>query len=160
MNKAHVIFHLDTNLLNAKQGDEFINKLEEWHEKELITLVWSHTAQHEAKNNSKPHMHKKADTHIYTINEEADDQESNAVKSKNEIFKIMEIDENSTANEINDALIVSEAAKYCAILVTNDGASRKQPKGILGRRAELANHVRIMNASEAVNYIRSCFGYK
>ena len=47
-----------------------------------------------------------------------------------------------------------EAHKYGAILITNDGASKSQSKGILGRRDELSAYVKIMNPSEALKLAR------
>ena len=51
--------------------------------------------------------------------------------------------------------IVFNARKYGAILVTHDGASKRQPGGILGSREPLhALGVSVMTAHEAVDYIR------
>jgi hypothetical protein len=157
MARPLIVFQMDTNCLNAKQGMEPINKLEKWAEDEHITLVWSQTAQEEAKNNNKPHLHKKANTHIYTIEEE-DDSNTNPENIKIQVFSIMGINENSSQSEINDAKIICEAAKYCAVLVTNDGASKNQPTGILGRKHELSRFVRIMSPDEAVAHVQKTLG--
>jgi hypothetical protein len=57
-------------------------------------------------------------------------------------------------NQTNDISIVSEAAKYAAILVTNDGASKTQPGGILGNRDTLRDFVQIMSPDEAMSFVR------
>jgi len=49
---------------------------------------------------------------------------------------------------------VCEAEKYQAILVTNDGASKSQPGGILGNRDKFSDRVVVMNPMEAVQHIR------
>ena len=58
-------------------------------------------------------------------------------------------------NQRNDVIIVCEAIKYNAILVTNDGGSKKQPGGILGNAHKLKNYVQIMRDTEAVDFINS-----
>jgi hypothetical protein len=147
------VFHVDTNLLNARQKIEEMNELEKMHDKEQITLVWSETSQNEALNNSSELLKKKANTHIYTIND-GDEYTQTAIEL--DIFKIMEIENNSSLNDINDAKIVCEAHKYGAILITNDGASKSQAKGILGRREELQKYVQVVTPSEALEIARKC----
>jgi hypothetical protein len=57
----------------------------------------------------------------------------------------------STQGERNDVDIVFNAKKYGCVLVTNDGASRSQPGGILGNRQRLeALGVQILTDEEAV----------
>ena len=150
-----IVFQMDTNLLNAKQRLPDVNQLEYWYDNGIIILIWSEVAQNEAKNTNKINLLKKADTHIYTINDEQDGADSISEKIKIQINEIFGINANSTTNEINDAKIVCEAAKYCAILVTNDGASKSQPKGILGRRDQLSKFVKIVTPQEAVEYVRN-----
>lgn len=145
------IFHVDTNLLNAKQKIEEMNELEAMQEEGKILLNWSSTAQTEALNNKSQNKKRKAHTHIYTINEADEEFPQTASKYQTEIFKIMDIGQHSTQNEINDALIVCEAEKYGAILITNDGASKSQAKGILGRRKELRKYVRVVTPIEALD---------
>jgi hypothetical protein len=111
----YIVFQMDTNCLNAKQGMEPINKLEKWAEDEHIILVWSQTAQEEAKNNNKPHLQKKANTHIYTIDED-DDSKTNHDNIKLQVFSIMGINEYSSQNEVNDAKIICEAPNIAQFL--------------------------------------------
>src|SRR5436305_8335915 len=57
-------------------------------------------------------------------------------------------------SERNDVEIVFNAYKYGAILVTNDGHSKSQPRGILGSRDDLAKlGISVMTADEAAGYI-------
>ena len=60
-----------------------------------------------------------------------------------------------TKNQKNDVVIVCDAAKYNAILVTSDGGSKSQPGGILGNRHKLTDYVQIMTPDETVKFIRS-----
>ena len=52
-------------------------------------------------------------------------------------------------------VIVCEAIKFNAILVTNDGGSKNQPRGILGNASKLKDYVQIMRDTEAVDFINS-----
>jgi len=146
------VFHIDTNLLNARQKNAEMNELEKMDKEELITLVWSETSQGEALNKKTEIFRKKANAHIYTINE-SENEDGIALEDpmKQRIFEIMEINHLSSQNEVNDAEIVYEAHKYGAILITNDGASKSQPKGMLGRRDELRDYVKIVNPTEALS---------
>jgi hypothetical protein len=50
---------------------------------------------------------------------------------------------------------VFNADKYHAILVTEDGASRHQPRGILGSRSALEPlGISVLTSEEAVAYVR------
>jgi hypothetical protein len=42
--------------------------------------------------------------------------------------------------------------------VTNDGASKNQPTGILGRKHELSRFVKIMSPDEAVAHVQQMLG--
>jgi len=54
----------------------------------------------------------------------------------------------------NDIEIVFNAMKYTGILVTRDGASRRQPNGILGAAAQLKQHgLLIMTPEETVEFL-------
>jgi hypothetical protein len=56
----------------------------------------------------------------------------------------------STPNEEGDVAIVFNAWKYHATLITADGGSRRQPRGILGAAEELAAlGVRVVSDQEA-----------
>ncbi len=43
----------------------------------------------------------------------------------------------NTANQRNDVDIVFNSVKYCVKLITNDGGSKRQSRGILGNRPAL-----------------------
>jgi hypothetical protein len=150
----HKLFHVDTNLLNAKQRLEEMNELERIADLGEIFLNWSSTAHFEALNNNSQTLKKKANRHIYTINEHEENYPITESKYKQEIFKIMGVNSKSSINDINDALIVCEAQKYGAVLITRDGGSNSQKLGILGRREELAKFVKIVTPSEALKMVK------
>ena len=57
-------------------------------------------------------------------------------------------------NQQNDVKIVFEAANMGLSPISDDGASRSQPGGILGNRDKLKGLVPIMSSGEAVDFIR------
>lgn len=151
------IFHLDANLINARQKLEAVNLLEKWRDDDVICLVMAGAAHAEAQagagDNAKTRM-RKAASHIFTINDAGGAKEDD---SYTKIKMILWGDGTVNDNQANDVEVVCEAIKWHAILVTNDGGSKSQPGGILGNREELLRQlcVRIYRPEEAVEYIRS-----
>ena len=71
------------------------------------------------------------------------------------IENILFLENAATTSERNDVEIVFNAYKYGSILVTNDGASKSQPNGILGKREELAKlGIEVMTDTQAVAVVR------
>jgi len=60
-------FHIDTNLLNAKQKLSEVNQLEKWIEDEVILIVMSATARGEALAGNNQLRVKKANAHILQL---------------------------------------------------------------------------------------------
>lgn len=145
------ILHIDTNLINARQRIDFVNQLERWFEDGVILINMSSTAHVEAQAGNDQRRIHKANQQIYTV--------SPHIPIDDQLFKHVELSLFSNGakdeNQINDVRIVCEAAKYQAILVTGDGASRSQPGGILGNRDKLKNFVQVMSPAEAVDFVRS-----
>lgn len=151
------VFHLDANLINARQKLEAVNQLEKWRDDDVIGLVMAGAAHAEAQagagSNSNART-RKAASHIFTINHAG---EAKADDSYTKVKKILWGDGAVNDNQANDVEVVCEAIKWHAILVTKDGGSKSQPGGILGHRDELVRQlcVRIYRPEEAVEYIRS-----
>lgn len=151
------VFHLDANLINARQKLEAVNQLEKWRDDDVICLVMAGAAHAEAQagagGNAKART-RKAASHIFTINDAGGAKEDD---SYTKIKMILWGDGTVNDNQANDVEVVCEAIKWHAILVTNDGGSKSQPGGILGNREELLRQfcVRIYRPEEAVEYIRS-----
>ncbi len=144
------IFHIDTNLINARQKIGEVNQLEKWADDGVILINMSSTAYKEAQVGNHPQRIKKTKQNIFT--------DSEAINQEDELFsKVADALFGSallSSNQINDVQIVCEAIKYAAILVTNDGASKSQPGGILGNRHKLVELVQIYSPLEAVHFIR------
>jgi hypothetical protein len=144
-------FQIDTNLINARQRIEAVNRLEQWCKDEIIIINMSATAQSEAQAGEDACRRRKANEQIFTMTPPVDQNDPLFKRVEGVLFP----DGASDENQLNDVRIVAEAAKYHAILVTNDGASKTQPGGILGNRHKLAGLVQIMSPDEAVIFVRS-----
>ncbi len=144
------VLHIDTNLINAKQKLDSVNQLERWYEDEVILINMSSIAHAEAQVDGNEGRVRKANQQIFTATEPVFEGEPIYDQVESALFPQGAAEE----NQKNDVRIVCEAAKYSAILVTNDGASRSQPGGILGNWHKLERLVKILSADEAVQFVR------
>jgi hypothetical protein len=147
-----MMFHIDTNRLNARQALETMNQIEKWADDEVILTNMSGTAYGESKAGNSVQRTNKANSYIFTIEMEdeiADHPDYRRIEAA--LFLGGAKDE----NQKNDVRVVFEAQKYGAYLITNDGASKTQPGGILGNREKLRDMLRILSDGEAVAFIKS-----
>lgn len=144
------VLHIDTNLINARQKLDAVNRLEKWYEDGVVLINMSSTAYGEAKAGGNQRRSRKASQQIFTATKPGDG--SNPIYRK--IEAALYPNGASNENERNDVRIVFEAVKYAAILVTGDGASNSQPGGILGNRDKLKGLVRILSPDEAVAFVQ------
>jgi hypothetical protein len=144
------VFHIDTNLINARQKLEAVNQLEKWFDDGVILINMSGTAHIEAQAGGNVARARKANRQIFTITPAADPSSAEYRRVENALFP----QGARTENERNDVRIVCDAAHYAAALVTSDGSSTSQPGGILGNRHMVANLVRIFSPDEAVAFVR------
>ena len=144
------IFHIDTNLINARQKIGEVNRLEYWADNGVILINMSWIAHAEAQAGGDSQRLKKAARHIYTI-----DMNNIDAELTTKIGTIIFPDGPRSENQCNDVRIVCEAAKYKATLITQDGASKKQPGGILGNRERLQDitGIKILSPKEAVQFV-------
>lgn len=146
------IFHIDTNMINARGKLETMNQIEKWAEKDLILVNMSGVSFNEAQAGGNLARTKKALSHIFTMTDDNINPDDPLYrKIEKSIFPMGA----KTTNECNDIKIVYDAAYNQAILVTRDGGSRKQPGGILGNRNKLKDIVKILSDSEAVEFIQN-----
>lgn len=144
------VLHIDTNLINARQKLPAINQLEHWYANEVILINMSSTAHREAQADGNKARTRKANRQIFTDTAAPDPADPVFVKVEAMLFPNGAVDE----NQRNDVRIVCDAAKYAAILVTNDGGSKSQSGGILGNRHKLASLVKILSPEEAVSFVQ------
>jgi hypothetical protein len=146
----NILFHVDTNLINARQKLAAVNQLEKWRDDEVILINMSSTAHVEAQADGNAIRTRKANQFIFTATAPMD--------SADELFKKVEDaffpNGASNENQRNDVRIGCEAVNYGAILVTGDGGSKSQPGGILGNRHKLKGVVTVFSPEEAVNFVR------
>lgn len=144
-----VDFVIDTNRINARKSLKMMNHLERWHRDGVVGLVISETARAECSSSMRA---EKASDYIFTKNKLRAPEEYDRLRKISDIlFPGIGA---KCKNEENDVLIVFNAGKYGDILLTADGASKRQPGGILGKRTELAAlGIRVMTDSEAVAFV-------
>ena len=145
-------FQVDANRINGRGALKNMNRLEAWRKSGVVLINMSSVAQDEAKSGGDPRRSRKAISYISTLTQTLNEQERMEVS---EIERILSPRGVKTQQEQNDVEIVFNAKKYGAILVTNDGGSRRQPGGILGNRDAL-RHVgtTVMTDSEAVALVQ------
>ena len=144
------VYHLDANRVNAKQRDLGVNRLEEWHERGIIFLEYSWVANTEASKNDK-NRSLKANSYTWT---EPVDHLGDEAQRKRQIAEITFPGGVRGRSDENDVDIVYTAWKAGATLITNDGESKRQPRGILGSRADLRKiGIRVLSTDEAVSEI-------
>ena len=122
------VIHIDTNLINARQKLSAVNQIEKWFEDEVILINMSGTAQVEARAGNNAQRTRKANQQIFTVTP----GDSNCDPLYRRVEAALFPGGAQTKNQENDVVIVCDAAKYNAILVTSDGGSKSQPEAYLG----------------------------
>lgn len=141
-------FMIDANRINSRQADDDMNRLEQWHDNGVIEMLMSEPAYDEARAGADGRRARKTLRHIYSMTMATSPDEQEELR---QIGNILFPSGTRDANQRNDVEIVFNAKKYMRILVTSDGASKRQPAGILGNRDALrAIGVRVMTSAEAV----------
>lgn len=145
------IFHIDTNLINARCSLPTMNRIEKWAADEIILVNMSGVSFKESLAGNNATRTKKTLAQLFTLTDENIDI---TCKLYREIESTIFPGGAKNQNQHNDVKIVYEAAHWNAILVTRDGASKSQPGGILGRRDKLRDFVQILSDTEAVEFVR------
>ena len=150
------LFHLDTNLINARQNLDAVNRLERWRDDGVILLAMAGAAYEEARSGSGRNAEarrRKAASHIYTINDYGEVSADETYLAVEALLWGYALND----NQANDVEIIRDAILYRAMLVTSDGGSRRQPGGILGNRDKLRErfNLQVLQPEEAVKLIRA-----
>jgi hypothetical protein len=149
---VHVEFQVDANRVNARGKLEAMNQLERWYRDGVIAIQMSEVAQAEAARGDRARA-SKAHSYIFSQTLATTDREQQMLER---IASILFPGGIRSVQDTNDVEVVFNAFKYECILVTADGDSKSQPRGILGSRGELkALGVRVLTAEEAVAYVRA-----
>jgi hypothetical protein len=146
-------FFVDTNCVNSRGVMVPMNQLETWASNRLFQMLTTEVAQNEMLAGADGTRRAKAYSFIFTMSAISTDQERQHLAK---IGRILFPHGIKSQNERNDVEIAFNAGKYHRTLITNDGASKSQPGGILGNREQLAEElgIRVMNPGEAVEYVR------
>ena len=148
-----LMFHIDTNRINARQKLEHMNQLEQWAAVDVIALEMAEVTLNEATAGGNRERSSKARQSIFSEALATTPGERDMLVA---IERILFPDGADDQNKRNDVEIVFTAAKYGRILVTADGASKTQPGGILGNAPALKKTigVEIMTDEQATMAVR------
>lgn len=151
---VYLVFQIDTNRINSKQGLESMNQLEKWYRDGVISIEMSEPSLGEILAEGNQGRTKKAAEYTYSLTERTTTDEA---RQYDKIAQMLFPNGIRDKNQQNDVEIVFNALKYRRILVTNDGASRSQPGGILGNAERLQQElgVRVVTDTQAVEMVRS-----
>jgi hypothetical protein len=145
-------FHLDSNRINGSGRLKYVNIMETLGASGVINLKHCETVDKEIAREGASKRVAKTFNRMIPHPLISTDEEHSKLRS---IEAVLFPNWASTNNEKNDVLICFTAMKYSAVLVTNDGASKSQPRGILGCKDELARiGVSVMRDHEAVSLIK------
>ncbi len=127
------------------------NQLEIWDKNGVIQIGMCDVAQDEASKKSAERF-QKASNYVYPITLDSHRQSNEFRKTKNILFPNKST---LTINEENDVLIILHAKQNHCLLITNDGGSKRQPKGMLGNKERLLNEigVKVISDTEAVELV-------
>jgi hypothetical protein len=141
-----LLFHLDANTVNSRQTDPHLNKLEYLASVGVVKLEYSEVAYDEAEYGS---VGRKTKVEKFTwagLANQPELEDSWRRLIADAVFPSGVI----TASQRNDVEILLTAKIAGAILVTNDGASKSQGRGILGSKMQLdALGIQVLNPAEA-----------
>ena len=145
-------FTLDANRINARQLDSEMNQLEKWYDDGVIDLIISEPASVEALKRGSPKRFAKARRYFHSQTLISTTEERRDLKK---IANVLLGREPKDSNERNDVEILFNTKKYAGYLITEDGASRSQPLGILGARVQLKTlGIEVYRTREAVELVR------
>ena len=146
-------FQIDTNRINSRQSEPHMNQLEKWEENGVIELTSSDPARREMVAGNNPRRVSKTHGMICSLTYSETAPERQTLQ---QIETILFPNGCKDQNQRNDVEIVFNAWKYKYILITNDGGSKSQPRGILGCKRELANlGITVMKDQEAVVLVKT-----
>ena len=145
------LLHLDANRINARGLDQAMTQLERWREAGTIEMEFSRTAYGEASRGSCARANK-ADEYTWSEGIDHIGDETDRLKA---IANIVFGKSPLNRNQANDVRILYDAWKAGAALITEDGNSNSQPRGILGSKKELAQiGIVVLSTNEAIERFR------
>ena len=129
-----------------------MNQIQKWHRDRVVILEMSEVAQTEARKGRDMRRTSKALGYSCSETLATHSEDADIFRQLEEVLFPAGA---KSASDKNDIEIAFNARKYSAILVTDEGASKSQPRGFLGCRAELNElGVTVMRDFEAVAHIK------
>jgi hypothetical protein len=150
-----LLFQLDANAVNARQRDPNLNELDRLATVGMIELEYSEVAYNEAVHGDGIRKEKAEQLTWSGLSNQPDFEETWRRLIAKAIFPngIM------TASQRNDVEILLTAKLAGAVLVTTDGNSNSQPRGILGSKYFLeALGITVVTPGEAVALVAAAVG--
>ena len=146
---------LDANRINARQLDEYMNQIERWAESGVIFLYWPEPAAIEGMQGGNVRRFKKVSMFGPKMQALANTPEEQ--KLLMEISTVLFDGPPKTEGQYHDVNIAFITKKYAGSLITEDGGSKRQPGGLLGRRTQLKHRfgIQIYRTSEVVELVRT-----
>jgi len=144
-------FVIDTCLVNTKAKNSHMNAFEKWERDGIITAYSTKGLWEETRGTP---FYKKATGRSSLHAKSCDESENERLRQR--IQEIVFPQGTKSPNDRVDVEAIRVSKVWGAIFVTNDGASRRQPGGILGARDRLHQEigVQIMRAQEAAELIK------
>lgn len=144
-------FHIDANRINARSKLPHMNILEQWRERGVISIAMSEVAQKEAAHGDKAREEK---SYIYGATETLA-RTFSEIKTLRQLQKLLFPQGIKFQSQRNDVEVVFNAHKYFALLITDDGDSRRQSDGILGKAQQLRElGIQVLRDHEAVELVK------
>ena len=129
-----------------------MNQLEQWRADGVIILDMSEEAYDEAHAGNNMKRTEKADECIFI---RANDVFGGEKQFREQLGKILFNSTNLSEGKKRDVQILFCAKMAGALLITNDGASKRQPGGILGHARELVSlGIEVITDEDAVQKVR------
>jgi hypothetical protein len=135
-----------------------MNQLERWRADDVIILDMSVEAYDEARFGNNAARTSKADESIYR---RAHDVVGGERDFRDQMGKLLFGEKCLDKGEENDVRILFCARQAGAILITDDGGSKRQPGGMLGHARELASlGIEVMTDEVAVQKVRGKIAFR
>ena len=128
-------YFLDANCINARQVNQNINQMERWHQEGVISILMPQIAATEAARGNDERLKKSWEYSMLRLSKPGQTNPYVASLIEHIVFPQGITNE----NQRNDVAILAAAELYGYPLITNDGASKTQPGGMLGNAKALAN---------------------
>lgn len=148
---VHGNYMIDSNSINARHKDEHMERIARWRENRVVEVIMPDAVVKEMQ--PYPLGAKEAANYIYEIAQPGEVDLPEDIRQA--VFPDgYSKDPEEKAGQENDVRILASARKYGRTLITTDGASKRQPGGMLGHAADLAKvDVTVMRPEEAVAQI-------